>query len=55
MEASGSLLMRGVELVELSESGLLFGQGMRAVLCEEIVEVRRLFAALDQRQLADAG
>ena len=33
IEADGSLLMRGVELVDLAESGLLFVQGMRAVLC----------------------
>jgi diguanylate cyclase (GGDEF)-like protein/PAS domain S-box-containing protein len=32
-ESNGSLLLRGVELVELAQSGLLFVQGMRSVLC----------------------
>ena len=31
--ANGSLLLRGAELAELAETGLLFVQGMRAVLC----------------------
>ena len=33
VEADGSLLLRGVELVDLAETGLLFVQGMRSVLC----------------------
>lgn len=31
--ANGSLLLRGVELADLAETGLLFVQGIRAVLC----------------------
>jgi len=31
--ADGSLLLHGIELVDLAETGLLFVQGMRAVLC----------------------
>ena len=33
VEANGSLLLRGVELAELGDAGLLFVQGMRSMLC----------------------
>ncbi len=52
--ANGSLLLRGVELADLAETGLLFVQGMRAVLCVTLQGDRGAVTGLLAIAAADA-
>ncbi len=52
--ANGSLLLRGAELADLAETGLLFVEGMRAVLCVTLHGDRAAVTGLLALAAADA-